>query len=59
MSHRDLDDMVDLRRRLDALDIQIASAKRAAIVDLKHIAEMKRRREELAAHLARYEEAQS
>jgi hypothetical protein len=57
MSHRELDDMLDFRRRLDALDVQIAAEKRTAIVNLKAIADMKRRREEMAAHLARFEEA--
>ena len=52
MSHRDLDDLVDLRRRIAALDVNIKTAMRDAVVDLMHIAEMKLRREEMAAHLA-------
>ena len=59
MSHRDLDDIAALHHRLDVLDVEIAAAKRACVVDLATFADMKRRREEIAAQLARFEEAGS
>lgn len=56
MSHRAFDAIAGLRQNIAALEDEIAAAKAGPVIDLKALADLRRRREEMIAHLTREHE---